>query len=149
MTAGTPLPRGPVAQWIRHRPTEPGIVGWSPTRIIKTSVRDSREIPCPAHQLVAWSSGMTPGESWPQFQEQPSCKDCGWDDFRRPLPRGPVAQWIRHRPTGPGVVGSSPTRIMLFFNSVTAEKPHVPLSCKPASPSKAPSKKFFHRKGRI
>ena len=24
---------GPVAQWIRHRPTEPGIVGSSPTRI--------------------------------------------------------------------------------------------------------------------
>ena len=49
----------------------------------------------------------------------------------------------------PGIVGSSPTGIILFFNSVTAKKPHVLLSCKPASPCKAPSKKFFHRKGRI
>ena len=28
------------------------------------------------------------------------------------LLRGPVAQWIRHRATGPGIVGSSPTRII-------------------------------------
>ena len=32
-----PLPMqvstGPVAQWIRHRPTEPGIVGSSPTGV--------------------------------------------------------------------------------------------------------------------
>ena len=29
------------------------------------------------------------------------------------LPGGPVAQWIRHWPTEPGIVGSSPTRIIL------------------------------------
>ena len=30
----------------------------------------------------------------------------------RILCRGPVAQWIRHRPTEPGIVGSSPTGVM-------------------------------------
>ena len=50
----------------------------------------------------------------------------GWDECRHCLPRGPVAQWIRHRPTEPGIVGSSPTRIILVFQSVTVEKRHVP-----------------------
>ena len=31
--------------------------------------------------------------------------------FRGSMSSGPVAQWIRHRPTEPGIVGSSPTRI--------------------------------------
>ena len=42
------------------------------------------------------------------------------------MPSGPVAQWIRHRPTELGIVGSSPTRIIWLFHSVTAEKPGVP-----------------------
>ena len=33
-------------------------------------------------------------------------------DGCRPMPSGPVAQWIRHRPTEPGIVGSGPTRII-------------------------------------
>ena len=28
---------------------------------------------------------------------------------------GPVAQWIRHRPTEPGIAGSSPAGVILFF----------------------------------
>ena len=47
-------------------------------------------------------------------------------DGCRPMPSGPVAQWIRHRPTEPGIVGSSPTRIIWLFHSVTAEKPCAP-----------------------
>ena len=30
------------------------------------------------------------------------------------FPSGPVAQWIRHRSTEPEIVGSSPTRVILF-----------------------------------
>ena len=52
----------------------------------------------------------------------------GWDECRHSLPRGPVAQWMRHRPTQPGIVGLSPTRITLIFDSVTVKKPHV-LQC--------------------
>ena len=31
-------PSGPVAQWIRHRPSEPGIAGSSPARVIWVSI---------------------------------------------------------------------------------------------------------------
>ena len=34
MTLDWPTPTGPVAQWIRHRPTEPGIAGSSPAGVI-------------------------------------------------------------------------------------------------------------------
>ena len=30
---------------------------------------------------------------------------------------GPVAQWIRHRPTEPGIAGSSPAGVILFAQS--------------------------------
>ena len=33
-------------------------------------------------------------------------------------PRGPVAQWIRHRPTEPGIVGSSPTGVIVLCQSM-------------------------------
>ena len=36
-------------------------------------------------------------------------------------PQGPVAQWIRHRPTEPGIAGSSPVGVI-----VVSEK-HVPI----------------------
>ena len=184
--------RGPVAQWIRHQPTEPGIVGSSPTRIIlffhsvatekshvplcckpiynskvrSTSVFTGQNFVCkgasdihsaksaffapphfshtsqiflqgPMGALVgAWIS--TPTASfvyWQDFLGERTrtalVQDCGWDECRQRLPRGPVAQWIRHQPTEPGIVGSSPTRIILFFHSVTAKKPHVLLCCKP------------------
>ena len=29
---------------------------------------------------------------------------------------GPVAQWIRHRPTEPGIAGSSPAGFIYYFN---------------------------------
>ena len=32
---------------------------------------------------------------------------------------GPVAQWIRHRSTEPEIVGSSPTRIIFYFQSLS------------------------------
>ena len=72
--------------------------------------------------LVAWLRGR----SWAHFPEQP-LQDCGWDECWQLLPRGPV----RHRPREPGIVGSSPTRIILFFHAVTAEKSHVPLRHQP------------------
>ena len=96
--------------------------------------------------LVAWLRGR----SWAHFPEQP-LQDCGWDECWQLLPRGPV----RHRPREPVIVGSSPTRIILFFHAVTAEKSHVPLCCKPTSPSIDTLQKCFHRakklglKGRI
>ena len=31
---------------------------------------------------------------------------------------GPVAQWIRHRPTEPGIAGSSPAGVILLFHIV-------------------------------
>ena len=33
--------------------------------------------------------------------------------------RGPVAQWIRHRPTEPGIAGSSPAGVILLRSSTT------------------------------
>ena len=35
-------------------------------------------------------------------------------------PTGPVAQWIRHRPTEPGIVGSSPTGVMHTCDTVVS-----------------------------
>ena len=36
-----------------------------------------------------------------------------------PLLIGPVAQWIRHRPTEPGIAGSSPAGVILRITSLT------------------------------
>ena len=41
---------GPVAQWIRHRPTEPGIAGSSPARVICTTRRPAGVI-CTTRRL--------------------------------------------------------------------------------------------------
>ena len=35
---------GPVAQWIRHRPTEPGIAGSSPAGVIFAAAVNEKEI---------------------------------------------------------------------------------------------------------
>ena len=88
-------------------------------------------------------SGMTSWEVLDSIPRTALLQDRGWNEYRRMLPRCPVAQWIRHRPTEPGIVGLSPTRAILFFHSVTAEKSHVLLCCKPISPSKARSKSAF------
>ena len=34
---------------------------------------------------------------------------------------GPVAQWIRHRPTEPGIAGSSPAGVILLFHIVNSD----------------------------
>ena len=43
------------------------------------------------------------------------CRLGGSVDFHKLL-LGPVAQWIRHRPTEPGIAGSSPAGVMLPFH---------------------------------
>ena len=35
---------------------------------------------------------------------------------------GPVAQWIRHRPTEPGIAGSSPAGVILILASIHQER---------------------------
>lgn len=37
---------GPVAQWIRHRPTEPGIAGLSPAGVILSQVLADCKVEC-------------------------------------------------------------------------------------------------------
>ena len=37
---------GPVAQWIRHRPTEPGIAGSSPAGVMLSQVPSDRKVEC-------------------------------------------------------------------------------------------------------
>ena len=39
-----------------------------------------------------------------------------WDPQKSP-PHGPVAQWIRHRPTEPGIAGSSPAGVIFTMSS--------------------------------
>ena len=46
------------------------------------------------------------------------------EPLRRSDPGGPVAQWIRHRSTEPEIVGSSPTRVILFSKSIHFVKIH-------------------------
>ena len=41
-----------------------------------------------------------------------------------PSPSGPVAQWIRHRPTEPGIAGSSPAGVILLFHIVNSDDDH-------------------------
>ena len=45
---GNPLASGLVAQWIRHRPTEPGIAGSSPAGVIALAA------PLSCHASHAW-----------------------------------------------------------------------------------------------
>ena len=40
---------------------------------------------------------------------------CGSSTQRAYLTSGPVAQWIRHRPTEPGIAGSSPAGVIFHF----------------------------------
>ena len=51
------LSDGPVAQWIRHRPTEPGIAGSSPAGVIFA------RLCCLAAKGVPMTSSMCPGVS--------------------------------------------------------------------------------------
>ena len=103
-----PLARGPVAQWIRHRPTEPGIVGLSP---VAGQSKTSRCVPklfspgktwldrmhltftaksgliCPStsHELALWSSGMTLWEGRGSIPRTALAKSCrGWVQARLP-----------------------------------------------------------------
>jgi hypothetical protein len=39
---------------------------------------------------------------------------------------GPVAQWIRHRPTEPGIAGSSPAGVIAADPIQTAQSIHAP-----------------------
>ena len=52
-------PRGPVAQWIRHRPTEPGIVGSNPTGVIVLC----QSMPVSPY---VWNQTMSFAQEWPR-----------------------------------------------------------------------------------
>jgi hypothetical protein len=49
--------RGPVAQWVRHRPTEPGIAGSSPAGVIFLARFEHRALPGPGAVGRATSQG--------------------------------------------------------------------------------------------
>ena len=132
---------GPVAQWIRHRPTEPGIVGSSPTGVMHSLSTQSSSSPLlHKFKVQLW---MCPGTSavwvckrqWPMSKNtrsvhkwSPATAHHGGDlparsfcpprcvtsasEILRNASSGPVAQWIRHRPREPGIVGSSPSGVM-------------------------------------
>ena len=53
---------------------------------------------------------------------------------------GPVAQWIRHRPTEPGIAGSSPAGV-IFRARAETWLGHFVLPIKPQRVAKAPGRK--------
>ena len=87
--------------------------------------------PCCAGQWYSFRARwMFPSSRQRQLRKEPNATPLGpslfhltcrvalatahlFEDRCSNLPGGPVAQWIRHRPTEPGIVGSSPTRIIL------------------------------------
>ena len=49
---------------------------------------------------------------------------------------GPVAQWIRHRPTEPGIAGSSPAGVNCI-GKPAKKKPQVRVKCGKSGPMRA------------
>ena len=153
---------GPVAQWIRHRPTEPGIAGSSPAGV--RSPADHNAAPCaPTPWLANPARIRQRHRDWRAWLHRCArsgcrCSDCACSDTAseaaaaewadsdglatiaaapaaRPstatgcwgvraalatstaaTSEGPVAQWIRHQPTEPGIAGSSPAGVMLTIS---------------------------------
>ena len=103
-----PLARRPVAQWIRHRPTEPGIVGLTPVAGQSKTSRCAPKLfspgktwldrahltftaksglvcPSTSHELALWSSGMTLWEGRDSIPRTALAKSCrGWVQARLP-----------------------------------------------------------------
>ena len=132
-----------MAQWIRHRPMEPGIPGSSPAgvRVPMYSERVDNASRCRCTgELAVLRSRQHGGATCVDIARrrhrttEPSAStSCGgancindmllWGTgcclsrssatmgnmlpFVEILRIGPVAQWIRHRPTEPGIAGSS------------------------------------------
>ena len=136
------LPVGLVAQWIRQRPTEPGIAGSSPAEVsLRAGTTVWRCVRACLHVRTASAVGgvHVPGHRVPsrpaamrahrhharrgthaveraQLGQVPApvrARRC--DSTRVTAVRhactGLVAQWIRHRPTEPGIAGSSPAEV--------------------------------------
>ncbi len=49
------------------------------------------------------------------------------------FPEGPVAQWIRHRPTEPGIAGSSPAGVIADMLTTCTPKPNAPTQLRATS----------------
>ena len=136
---------GPVAQWIRHRPTEPGIVGSSPTgvmhslepqsHVLRFSTDFKPQLQMSAGTSAVWvanASGLLPNTK--SLNKSVTCLlvrslhpgvSLLDEKILRHSSSGPVAQWIRHRSTEPGIVGPSPTGVM------HSRVPHSHLSASP------------------
>ena len=72
-------------------------------------LENSSELPCCSDLDLVRTFTAVPG------LQDVSQKHCCWTsrpDFQKSS-LGLVAQWIRHRPTEPGIVGSSPTKVMV------------------------------------
>ena len=130
-----------MAQWIRHRPAEPGIVGSSPTGVMHTcdtvvsfSVSSQNQIT--SVDVSGIFSSVVCKSPMAQFQKNlkqvVSLYSPAWrvarifGRFLHPggslpmcrnpettQPHGPLAQWTRHRPSEPGNTGSSPAALSL------------------------------------
>ena len=122
---------GPVAQWIRHRPTEPGIAGSNPAGVVvsvakpDTGAWGTKGIvytceDCWLHGQGDRGRDMAPRKAQAALSlgSQNLRSAAAWGLVAFPpmtLARsshGPVAQWIRHRATEPGIAGSSPAGVI-------------------------------------
>ena len=119
-----------MAQWIRHRPTEPGIAGSSPAGVMFSEERPPQGGLARCNRVTFSSKAKTLKRSrhdgvqqvqklcgtWAEmFSDRKQNPCCSFALFTWPMSSsGPVAQWIRHRPTEPGIAGSRPAGVILF-----------------------------------
>ena len=108
---------GPVAQWIRHRPTEP-----APRQNETPRGLCSEVVSAFGHPAVPRGSQVARGMLWWSLQircsivasisacraEDPGSIPGGGDRATRKFEIGPAAQWTTPRHAEPGIAGSSP-----------------------------------------
>ena len=124
---------GPVAQWIRHRPTEPGIAGSSPAGVICTSPEFFTALssssshpfraktaarPLPGQDFTARISFLVSAKGAADLQLYSPCpsRTGGRPNSSRTLPRatrptqrsGYIAQWLERLTADQQVPGSNP-----------------------------------------
>ena len=137
---------GPLAQRIRHWSTGPAAAASSLAGVMQLLRwcgcgwrAAAARVVVPAHSASPWSNSslrmthyvVTPESALPPGRIASShvtvhpavALVCPQLRARRKLcacssaPEGPVAQWIRHRPTEPGIAGSSPAGVMQLLRS--------------------------------
>ena len=89
---------GPVAQWIRHRPTEPGIAGWSPAGVmfIPPTMQRERRHSCAVNVLSRRYSisdrNRAAGAGRPNMGERESNVVVGWAVGQKDAPTTAISR---------------------------------------------------------